>query len=135
MNHRGTTALLFLAAASAFACLSAARPTHAQAPSGPVAPLNKMEFKTVDPLGGAKLPSPAPGTGATSYPRPGKRPGSDFYSSSDFNRKAGARSGASGYSAPGTSRQPIRAGKNRGAQYPSTGSRGGGSNDIPNIYR
>jgi hypothetical protein len=112
--NRTNIARLFAAAAAAIGCLCVALPAPAQVSTGPIAPLKKMEFKTVDPLGGAKLPSIAPGAGsaspggATGYPIVGKKAGAPYYSDGAASQQTGVRVGGAAYSCPGTARQPIR---------------------------
>jgi hypothetical protein len=133
MNCRTNIARVLAAAAAVLACVGVVPLSRAQVPTGPIAPLKKMEFKTVDPLGGAKLPSAAPGAGpaypggaagrpaagrkagsvyysdaAAGHPAAGRKTGSDYYSDAAASQQTGVRGGGPGYSCPGTARQPIR---------------------------
>lgn len=114
MNCRKNIARVFAAAAAVIACVGVVPLSRAQVPTGPIVPLKKMEFKTVDPLGGAKLPSVTPGSGSASpggaagRPIVGGKAGSVYYSDAAANQQTGVRGGGPTYSCPGTTRQPIR---------------------------
>ncbi|MEI6633139.1 MAG: hypothetical protein WCP22_04875 [Chlamydiota bacterium] len=147
MNCKTNIARLFAAAAAVSACVGVVPLCRAQVPTGPIAPLKKMEFKTVDPLGGAKLPSAAPGAGSASpggaadSPIAVRKAGSAYYSDSAASQQTGVSGGGPAYSCPMTSRQPIRghggftgysdSGNRRGAQKAWSGN----ASDVKNMYR
>lgn len=137
--NRRWVVCVFAAAAAGIAGVCPIPAARAQVPSGPIAPLKKMEFKSVDPLGGAKLPATSPGVGSTYRPagtlsqpagvrsggaayypdlnqsRGGRSGGSAYYPA--LNQPKGARIGGATYSAPGTTRQPIRATSGGGGSW------------------
>lgn len=116
----------------------------AQVLSAPIVPVQRIQTRRVDPLGGAKLPPMAPGAGPSysGAAARGRGAGSDYYSDPASSQPSGIRSGASPYIAPGTGRQPIRArggftefsegGNRRGAQRQWSG---GAMSDTKGMYR